>query len=321
MASLVDFSKFTFNAEELRNVSEMIFDSIVKAPEFSELFTVYGNVVAGKQVGFIGKGGLILKADTGCGSTPANWQIGTHSITWEPKAWEAYVRECYADLQQTAAVYAMNKGVKVADLVNTDYMAIVVDVMGESIKESIFAQAMFGDTTSSKEYGKLIDGFYKQMNTQIATAPAQKVTLSAGNIIADVLKLIQAAPVALRADRTAKIYASQKVYDVILSGLVSANASTSAYAALLNGTEVRILGIPVVALPLMDEVAVLLDKKADFCFLSAPKYLGIAVDSEDFGEVTVDYDPATKYTHIRALGKMDAKLTNPEMFVLGEIGE
>lgn len=319
MASALDFSKFTFTVEEIRDIRDLIWDEIVKAPEFTDLFTVYPDVVAGKQVGFIGKGGLIIKADTGCGSAPANWQIGTHTITWEPKAWEAYVRECYADLQQTAAVYAMNKGVKVADLTNTDYMAIVVDVLSEAIKESIFAQAMFGDTTDGGEFNSLINGFYKQMQTQITVNAKQSVSLDTTNIIADVLKLIQAASPVLRADRTAKIYASQKVYDAILAGLVSANASTMAYANLVNGTEVRILGIPVVALPLMDEVATLLNVASDFCFLSAPKYLGIAVDSENFGEVSVDYDPATKYTHIRALGKMDAKLTNPEMFVFGKL--
>lgn len=316
--ALLDFTKFQFTVEEIRDVRDLIWEEIVKAPEFSELFQVYPNVVAGKQVGFIGKGGLVIKADTGCGSAPANWQIGTHSITWEPKAWEAYVRECYADLQQTAAVYAMNKGVKVADLSNTDYMAIVVEVLSEAIKESIFAQAVYGDTNGG-EYNSLIDGFYKQMETQITVNPKQGVTLTAQNIIGDVVSMIQAAPSALRADRTAKIYASQQVYDAIVSGLVSANASTMAYAALVNGTEVRILGVPVVALPLMDEVAALVSKPANFCFMSAPKYLGLAVDSESFGEVSVDYDPVGKFTHIRALGKMDAKLTNPNMFILGTL--
>lgn len=318
MASL-DFSKFNFTAEQIRDVRDLIWDEIVKAPEFSQLFSIYPNVVAGKEVGYIGKGGLIIKKDTGCGQAASEWTIGTRKITWQPQAWKAYVEECYADLQNTAAVYAMNKGVNVADLTDTDYMTIVVEVFGESLKQSIFAIAIFGDTQSADGTISLLDGFKKQMDTQVTANPSQAVALESTNIVADFVKLIQAAKPVLRADATGKVYATQKVYDALINGLVSANASTAAYAALVDGTTARILGVEVIALPLLDELAAQVGKTANFAFYSAPKYLGVAVDSEAFGEVKVFFDEKSEVTGMRGYGKLDVKLTNPEMFVLGTL--
>lgn len=318
MASALDFSKFAFTAEQIRDVRDLIWEDIVKAPEFANLVTIYPDIVAGKQVGFIGKGGLVIKADAGCGSNPSNWQIGTRVITWAPIAWEGYVRECYKDLEATAAVYALNKGAKVADLTDTDYMAIVAEVFGESIKESIFAIMWFGDTQSATAEISLLDGFDKQMNAQITANAAQSVTLNAATIVNDIVAMIQAASPVLRADKSAKVYASQAVFDALVGGLVSANASTIAYTNLVDGMQVvKVLGYEVVALPLFDELAALYNTPAKVAYFTAPKYLGLGVDSEGFGEVSIDYEPSTKYTHIRAMGKMDAKLVNPTMFVKG----
>jgi hypothetical protein len=67
-------------------------------------------------------------------------------VTWTPKAWEIYLDECASDLENTMVVYAMNKGTRVDDLTDTDYMAIVVEVLIDAIKEMFYRLIWFGDS-------------------------------------------------------------------------------------------------------------------------------------------------------------------------------
>ncbi len=310
----IDFSKFNFTDEQIRNVRDLVWDKIIEAPEIAQYATLYPDVVTGKQVGFITAPDLIISKDTGCGSTPQDWKIGTDVISWEPVAWEAYIRECYADLEATMAVYSLKKGSDRANLEGTDYEYVVAEVMGEAIKQSIFALAWFGDKQSSDSHLNLFDGFLKQMDAQIAVNPAQSVEVDENDLINSMLDIYAAADPVLAHDETSKFYVSHKAYVKLLGALSSANASTKAFAFLLEGGKISILGKEVLELPLLDK------HTSDPIFIfTAPKYLGVGVDETTFDGVRVDYEPSTKYTHLRSLGKMDVKLVRKGMFVRGKL--
>lgn len=146
MSTLLDFSKFTFSAEQIRDINELVFENILEAPELSFIHTLYPNIVYDKEVGFIGEGGLVGVADQGCSPTPQAWKINTRKVLWQPKAWEVFISECYKDLETTAAVYALNKHTRVIDLTDTDYFAIVVEVLTKAVKKAIYRIVWFNDT-------------------------------------------------------------------------------------------------------------------------------------------------------------------------------
>lgn len=137
-SSIVDFSKFTFTAEQIRNINELTYEGIMALPELAELHQMYDNVRYDREIGFITGGSLVGKAGQGCNPEPQEFVIGTRKVVWEPKIWEVYINECADKLYNTMAVYALNKGTKMDDLTDTDYMAIVVQVLVDELKKMFY---------------------------------------------------------------------------------------------------------------------------------------------------------------------------------------
>lgn len=143
---MINFSAFTFSAEQIRNINELVYEGLAKLPELSELHTMFDGIVYDKEIGFLTGGGLVGKAAQGCDPTPQDWSVGSRKVTWTPKSWEIFLDECASDLEKTMVVYAMNMGTRVDDLTDTDYMAIVVEVLIDAIKEMFYRLIWFGDT-------------------------------------------------------------------------------------------------------------------------------------------------------------------------------
>lgn len=143
---MINFSAFFFTAEQIRNINELVYEGIAKLPELSELHTMYDGIVYDKEIGFLTGGGLVGKAAQGCNPTPQDWSVGSRRVVWTPKSWEIFLDECASDLESTMVVYAMNRGTRVGDLTDTDYMAIVVEVLIDAIKEMFYRLIWFGDS-------------------------------------------------------------------------------------------------------------------------------------------------------------------------------
>ena len=94
----LDLAKFTFTAEQVRSINELVFDDIINAPELQMLHTVFPGIVYDKEIGFIGEGGLVGVARQDCNPIPQDWKIETRKLKWQPKSWEIRLEECFADL-------------------------------------------------------------------------------------------------------------------------------------------------------------------------------------------------------------------------------
>lgn len=149
MATIIDFSSFTFTEEQIRNINELVFENVQKLPELDYIHQMYSGIVYDKEIGFITGGGLVGKAKQGCSPTPHDFAIPTRKVVWRPKAWEVYIEECAQDLENTMVVYAMNRGTRVDDLTDTDYMAIVVEVLTEAVKKAMYRFIWFNDTDAA----------------------------------------------------------------------------------------------------------------------------------------------------------------------------
>jgi len=239
MGAVLDFTKFTFSAEQIRAVNELVFDEILEAPEIELLCTVFPGIVSDKEMGFIGEGGLVGVANSGCDPVPQDWSIDTRKLTWTPTDWEILIAECWKDLKSTAAVYSLKTKVDIADFTSTDYMNIVVDVLTKAMKKFIMRLFWFNDTDAENvvdggiitdgvaiKYFTILDGFWKQLLTQVTANPAQRVTIAenAGvsyatqalviaNITPTLQSLIYKAPLLLRNDPAAFIACTQSIYD------------------------------------------------------------------------------------------------------------
>lgn len=195
---MINLNTFTFSAEQIRNINELVYEGIATLPELSAIHTMYDGIVYDKEIGFLTGGGLVGKKGQGCDPETQDFNIATRKVTWAPKEWEVFIDECAEDLKATMVVYAMNKGTRVDDLTDTDYMAIVVEVLIDALKEFFYRIIWFGDTDATNyavvegvangglitagvdtEYFDVIDGLFKQLETAVANNASLGVTISA----------------------------------------------------------------------------------------------------------------------------------------------
>lgn len=349
MAAALDFSKFTFSAEEIRAVKELLWDEVIQAPEISLIHTVYEGIVYDKEIGFVGKGGLVgVAQQTGDGDPVAQaFQIATRKVKWEPKGWEILIHQKRTDIEATAAVYSMKTGTSFNDFTSSDYMNIVLESLAQSVKEFIIRLFWFNDTAADviaeggtltagtdKKYFNILNGFFKQLMTQVTANPAQKVAVAENAAVSYALQeltpanaktyltnLRYKAPLQVRKLKGAMIICTQSFYDAYEQSL----QGTSLESMLTNLTEgvktLKIGGVPLFPVPIWDVIiaeyyntgAKLINPHR--AVYISKELLAVGVDSESsFGDMKTWYNDDQRKVKTEAMGKADAKLLNPALF-------
>lgn len=353
MASKIDLSKFTFTAEQIRDINELVFDQIIHSPELDYIHTIYPGIVFDKEVGFLTGGGLVGVAAQGCDPTPQDFQIGSRMVKWEPKRWEVFISECYTELEQTAALYAMKNGVMTPDLTDTDYMAIVVEFLSQSIRDFFYRIAWFGDTAAENvsdggqitngvdvDYFTLIDGFWKQLTAGVTANASLGVTIAAnaktskkeqldGLTPEDALNTLAAmyygAPIEMRASGNMRFLVTQSVADKYQQYL-SGKGIESEYRNLVDGIPaLTYAGVPVIPLPIWDKmIQSYQDLGSTFykphrAVLIEKLNLGIGTSSTGaLDDLDIWYDKTSRKNYVQAMDTIDAKVLNASRFVLAQ---
>jgi len=345
----IDLAKFTFTAEQIRDINELAFDDILKAPDLNLITTLYPGIVYDKEIGFIGEGGLVGVARQGCKPTPQDWNIATRKVVWEPKAWEVLLDECWTTLESTCVIYAMKTGVDVADLSTTDYYAIVSQVLKDAIKKFIIRMFWFGDLDASHvsdggiitdsfntSYFTILNGFWKQLMEQSTANPSQKVVITenaASTYAAQELspesakkylqQLKYKAPILLRSKTEGFIACTQTVYDA-WEQWNQGKELESLYTNLLDGTKViKAFGIPLIPMPVWDEMIAQFENTGTKlnnphrALYVTKDILAVGVDgTNSFENMNVWYEKKDRMVYTELMGRADAKLLNPAMFQL-----
>ena len=341
MATVLDFSKFSFTAEQIRDINELLYDEVMQAPEISLIHTIHPNIVFDKEIGFIGEGGLVGVAGQGCDPTAQDWKIGTRTVKWTPKSWEILIEDCWKDLESTCAVYALKQGVDVSDFSTTDYYAIVVQVLSVAIKKFIVRLAWFSDTDAKNvsangvitKYFSIIDGFWKQIIAQTTVNAAQRVAIAENTgatyaqqelsptSVANYLKALKyKASMVLRSMTDAIVPCTQSVYDA-WEQYNQGKEIESLYTKLIDGTEtLKAYGMTLMPQPIWDEMIAKYENTGTKlnnphrAVLTTKDNLNIGVDKESsFEDMRIWYNPDSRKVKTEMMGKADAKLYNPEL--------
>ena len=349
MASSIDFSNFLFTTEQIRDINELLFDEIIEAPEITLITTLYPGIVFDKEIGFIGEGGLVGVANQGCKPTPQTWKIGTRTVKWQPKSWEILLAECWTDLEATAAVYSLNTGVDMADFTDTDYYAIVVQVLTTSIKKFIIRLVWFNDEDAENiadggvitdgvdvKYFNILNGLWKQLLTQVTANPSQRVVITenAGATYADqelspekaaeyLRELKYKAPMVIRSKQNAIVPITQSFYDA-WEMYNQGKELESTYVNLVDGRQVlKAYGMTLIPMPIWDEM--IAEYENTGTKLNNPhralyvqkEILAVGVDGENsFDTMNTWYEKKERMVYTELMGKADAKILNPAQFQL-----
>lgn len=351
MASIVSFSAFSFTAEQIRDINELVFDELLHAPDINFIHQMFSGIVYDKEIGFISGAGLVGQAGQGCNPTAQSWAISTRKVTWTPKEWEVFVSECAEDLKSTAAVYALNKGTRMDDLTDTDYMAIVVKVLADAVKDFMYRLIWFNDTNAanvsnsgiitngvSVNYFNIIDGLFKQLETAVsggaptvaisANAQTTKALQLAGMTDSAAFQLLSdmyyAAPVEMRGAGKMMFIVTQTIADAYQQYLIGKGIE-STYKNLVEGIPaLTFLGVPVIPMPFWDKNIQAYNDlgntyyKPHRAVLIEKANLGVGTPSEEaYGEFDIWYDKTSRKNYILIKDKLDAKLLNDKRLVYG----
>jgi hypothetical protein len=357
MAQPVDFSTFNFSPEEIRSIKELAFDAILKAPDLNFLHSFYTDIKYDKQIGWLGEGSLVGKKAQGCNPDPQVFNIASRALMWSPKRWGIELEICYEDLEQTMTVYSFNQGVEHADLTNTDYMAIVVDILTKAVKKMIWRFLWFGDTDAENyvpasgqtpasggiitpgvdvTYFDLLDGFWKQLqaaaagkiipvpaNTE-ATTQLQYDSLT-GQMAYDILsKMHLQAPIVLRNQANLNYFCTQSFADAYMKYLEGKELPAT-YENLVDGIRaLKFRGYNLVPVQIWDEMIAAFENlgaklnNPHRVIFTTKDILAVGTPSNGIlDSVDVWYEKKTKTNHLRAEDGLDAKLLRDDFFMLG----
>lgn len=353
--STIDLSKFTFTAEQIRDINELVFDEILHAPDLSAIHTLHSGIVYDREIGFITGGGLVGKKAQGCDPETQDWKVGTRKVTWTPKGWEVYIDECASDLENTMVTYAMNKGTRIDDLTDTDYMAIMVLVLTDAVKDALYRIVWMGDTDAENVktdgngiitagvdtgYFDILDGFWKQLETAVTGNAGLLSAIAANSEATKALQLSKMngdaayallsdmyfkAPIDLRASGKMQFLVTQSIADAYLQYLIGKGIE-STYRNLTEGVKaLSFLGVDVIAVPIWDkQIQAYNDLGATYykphrALLIEKENLGIGTPSEEaYGQFDIWYDKTSRKNYVLLKDKIDAKLLNDGRLVFAE---
>lgn len=186
MASAINNGTFTFNTEELQDLSEIIHELIYDNPELRALHDIQEGIAWNKQIVFAGRMGLMGKATTGC--TPnAVTGITLTEKKWEPVEEDFRLQHCSVDvndqdklIQQMAR---MNPDFyNVIEGSQSDVGQFLIAKVIEGFQENLLRKVWFSDKAADtvdnsgtltngtdKGFFNTFDGLFKQMLTNIPT--------------------------------------------------------------------------------------------------------------------------------------------------------
>lgn len=186
-------SDLTFSPEEVRSLQECVFEDVYENPEINKFHKVVPGIVSGKQIALLGLLGMVGKSGKGCDPTSDNVSFGVSEKFWAPASNSIRLEACGKDFLDSFFVWGMNKGIKKADLTNTDFFAFVQERLAFANLEALFRIAWFADTDAAdvdaSPAGILtagtdetlfnhIDGIWKQIYAIVATTAARRVTIT-----------------------------------------------------------------------------------------------------------------------------------------------
>lgn len=189
----MNFEQFTIDNGAIRDLSELLFTSIFKDPDFESIVTMMTNVENGKKLGYLDSMGDVGTPGGGFDPEYSSIQITGIEKTWDLGKWRIPKTICYEDLENTLAKYGMNSGTEAADITNTPYFDKVLQpLLQKAITEMFWRLAWFGDK-EAKNVGKggivtdgvdtkLItptDGFWKKLQAIIAANPEKQTPIAA----------------------------------------------------------------------------------------------------------------------------------------------
>jgi hypothetical protein len=189
--SIITAADLTWNGEEVKALSEAIYEGVFPKPEITKFHTIVSGIKAKKQIVLLGALGLVGLKQTGCSITPNSGGITMSEKFWNPEYVGDRFQQCWTDLKESFFIWGLKNGKDKANLDKTDFSNFFSERLEDAMAEMIYRIAWFNDTDASLAsdspagtvtagttigYFNIIDGFWKQLFAIVTADSARKTT-------------------------------------------------------------------------------------------------------------------------------------------------
>lgn len=193
MASKIDVSSLTLNAEEAQSVAEAILEREFINGVLADDHSIESGIEHRKQIVFAGKISDSLKAASGC--TPGQGgALGFTEKFWEPKKYDTRFTHCADDVNNLLKIF--RKAAKINpdfyDRIGSEELGLVASRVGMMLRETLPVKVWFSDTAADVHTGtgtmttgtdldlyNVIDGLWKQIFAEVTTSDDNYVAITA----------------------------------------------------------------------------------------------------------------------------------------------
>lgn len=346
-------SQLTFNGEEIRSIAEAVIEKIFEKPAVTEFHTVQENIVAKKQIAYLGKLAKITKKDAGCGTGNTSKNIPMSEKFWDPEQVKIWLQMCHTEVEDSFMVYAKQRGIDYADITPTDIARFVADRMTDAGIEDLFRIVWFNDKDAANvddstpgnitagvsvaDYN-IINGLWKQIFAIVAVTPARRFTIAANGEATFALQdsvlnasngvaaknvfngLMNGADYRLRGAQNKVIVATQSLVDAYANYLESVGVDASFTRIEEGFTTLRYRGLEIIGFDFWDRTI-----RADFsngtkwhlphrAVLTTRENLAVGVDAASgIANFDIFYDKTSELNNFKGGYKVDAKVIEDYM--------
>ena len=187
---IINPADLTFNGEEVRELSEAIFEKVFLKPEATLFHTFVPGIKAKKQIALLGRiEGLTGKGTGSCNQTSNDNTIGMSEKFWNPETVSNRLTECWDNLEESFFIYGTKNGLEKADLDGTAFWMFLEERMADALIEEVYRIIWFSDVDAADVaasppgvltagtdplYFNKIDGLFKQLFAIVAADPLRK---------------------------------------------------------------------------------------------------------------------------------------------------
>jgi hypothetical protein len=348
MANEINNGTFTFNQEELKDISKIVKEKVYENPLITEIHEVQSGIKYDTQIVFSTKKGLMGKSITDC-APPTTNGISLSEKKWTPSLIGFRLTHCHADVDtQDKLLYQWKKTnpdfYNVIEGSQSAVGAFLAGAVLDAMPEDILVKAWFGDKTANTytNSGNItngfdlalinsVDGLFKQIFTQIST-PTVSIAknngttfatqeLASGESVAVFKALYNKADSRLRSNLNATFFVTRSLYDGLLNDIEDKNFSNGFTEILENGKPtLTYRGIKVLMLDFWDRYIKTLHDNGTKLFrphravLTVKENIPLGTqDVESLTKLDAWFERKDQSNYIDAVYNLDAKLLETYM--------
>lgn len=188
-------STFTPDNGAIRDLRELMFLTLFRNPDLEQFFTTKTGIYNGKKFGYVGEMEDVAKAGAGCDPEYESKGIVGKEKEWELGDWEAPIKLCYEELENTIADYTLKTGTDRADLTSNEYMDyIFMPKLENALMDAMWRMVWFGDKDAKNVTSggvitggiktnlfTMADGLFKRLFAITTDNESQKTTIAANS--------------------------------------------------------------------------------------------------------------------------------------------